>query len=213
MRISHRYRFIFFANPKTGSESVRAFLNPFSDVSGRPFEQIDDAHPFYSHMRPIEAREIFERRGWRFDEYYRFVFVRNPWTRLVSLYNMTCRIDKSFGLSFKSWLRASKPEGKGGGGLFSERWRRYGTYSIESFAGDGHGNLLVDDIFRLEDIDSVPDRLRERSMPIPPEAKIPRLNCMDGVASIRNYYTPELVELVSQRYHKEIAKFGYEFPA
>ena len=190
MRISHRYRFIFLASPKTGSESMRAFLDPLSDVAGRPILETTDACPFYVHMRAIEVQKAFLRLGWSFDQYYRFVFVRNPWIRLVSLYNMICRLNRGFVPSFESWLRTSKPDGEGGGGRSPERWRRHGTYSLESFAGDENGNLLVDDVFRLEDIESVPGHLRERGIPIPPGAKIPWLNGVEEPIAVSRYYTP-----------------------
>ena len=212
MRISHRYRFVFFASPKTGSASVRAFLNPYSDIFDRSFVQTDAANPFYSHMRPIEAKAAFLNRGWQFENYYRFVFVRNPWARAYSLYKMICNLDKGFNRSFEAWLRSSKPSGHGGGGPDTARWRKYGTYSIEKFAGDGQGGLLVDEIFRLEDIATLPKRLREKGIPIPVDATMPWTNRTPAIVNLRQHYTPELIELVAKRYANEISQFHYEFP-
>lgn len=211
MRLSHQHKFIFFANPKTGSKSMRGLLNPYNEIADRRFLQTTEEEPFYTHMRPIEVREIFAKRGWPFGEYYRFVFVRNPWTRLASVYDMICRADREFNLSFAAWLQSIKTSGEGGGGPEWQRWRRYGTYSIESFAGDDSGQLLVDDIFRLEDIQLVPDRLRARGIPIPPGETVPWLNRAETEQDLLRHYTPELVALVRERYAKEIAQFGYEF--
>ena len=87
MRISHRYRFIFFANPKTGSSSVRHFLNSYTDVMPvRDYRERTADNPFYPHITPKETRRLFEDYGWDFYGYTKFVFVRNPWDRLVSLY-------------------------------------------------------------------------------------------------------------------------------
>lgn len=85
MLVSHDHRFIFFSNPKTGSESVRELLAPYADVEGIPMWEASDEHPYYSHIRPVEVREIFRERGHAFGDYFRFTFVRNPWSRLVSL--------------------------------------------------------------------------------------------------------------------------------
>lgn len=211
MRISHRHKFIFFSSPKTGSESIRALVDPLSDVRDVPFPQTTPAFPFYSHIRPIEMWAAFLRFGWRYDDYYRFVFVRNPWTRLVSLYRYLLRSDYALKPSFADWLRTSRPDGNGGGEPGVAPWLRYGTYSLEAFAGDGNGRLLVNDVFRLEDMAEVPDRLRFRGIPLPADASVPWVNKSEA-SSLAEYYTPELRDLVAERYAKEIERFGYSYP-
>jgi hypothetical protein len=213
MRISHRYKFVFFANPKTASESVRALLTPLADVEDVAFPATTPAFPFYSHMRPIEARDAFARLGWPFDSYYRFTFVRNPWTRLASLYRMIKSGDPAFRLSFRDWLRSSRPDGTGGGGDDRARWRKYGTYSLRAFAGDETGKLLVDDVFRMEDIDALPDVLRRRGLPLPDGIRLPHANASRGtLLDLRRLYSPHLIALVAERYAEEIERFGYTFP-
>ena len=116
MRISHRYKFIFFANPKTGSSSVRTFLAPYSDVlSVKNHHYISEDNPFYPHMTPAEARPFFEQFGWPFNDYYKFVFVRNPWARLVSAYEHIKRSTDKIPV-FRKWLFQIKPFEDGGGG-------------------------------------------------------------------------------------------------
>ncbi|MEX0853104.1 MAG: hypothetical protein WD036_07465 [Bauldia sp.] len=147
MRISHRYRFIFFANSKTGSESVRAWLNPFSDIRGVSSAKAAPADPFSAHMRPNHAA-----------------------------------------------------------------WAKYGACSLDAYATDDNGTLLVDDVFRLEDIGATPRRLRERGIPIPPDAPIPWKKRPAQATDLAAFYTtPELIELIRERYAKEIARFGYEY--
>ena len=58
MRISHAGRFVFYSIPKTGSESVRRWLDPVSDEVIGTFRQVCDDRPFYSHMRPVEVHEV-----------------------------------------------------------------------------------------------------------------------------------------------------------
>ena len=79
MRISHRYKFIFFANPKTGSSTVRQFLDPFSDVRAViNYQHITPENPFYPHIPPKETRDLFQQFGWDFNGYTKFVFVPKP---------------------------------------------------------------------------------------------------------------------------------------
>ena len=232
MRISHRYRFAFFSNPKTGSESVRAMLGPFSDIDNVTWETRTEENPFYAHIRPIEMRDLFAERGWDFDQYYRFTFVRNPWARLVSLYEMIHGYKRSASAvsrlatraadlvagrtpepsvaGFQRWLRTVKPDGTGGGGAEHERWRRYGTYTIDAYAGDGQGRLLVNDVFRLEDMDEAVPRIIERLGLVVESARAPRVNARRH-APYSTYYDDASRMLVEQLYAGDIERFSYRF--
>lgn len=93
MVISHTHKFIFFSNPKTGSESVREVLSPYAEEEIVSYQEVNKMRPFYSHMSPLEVKTEFESRGLNYDEYYKFMFTRNPFERLVSLYEMIYRHD------------------------------------------------------------------------------------------------------------------------
>lgn len=229
MLVSHDHRFIFFSNPKTGSESVRELLASYADVEGIPMWEASDEHPYYSHIRPVEVREIFRERGHDFGDYFRFTFVRNPWSRLVSLYEMIYE-HRRYGVTgripaflrdllgihtspsaFRRWLRSVRPDGSGGGGPEDQRWKVYGTYSLRSFAGDEDGNLLVDEVLRLEDIETaLPATLREIGLEEVAEKQIPRANTRRHPPH-PEYYDEATVDLVRRRYAYEIERFGYGF--
>ncbi len=212
MRISHQHRFIFFANPKTGSSSIRQFLNPYSDiVAVKNYLHITDDNPFYPHMPPLEAKPIFEQLGWPFADYLRFVFVRNPWARLVSLYEHIHRLDPG-AASFEKWLLSIKPFGTGGGGEETARWQRYGAYSIEHFIKDDAGNVLVDKVLRLEDIDEqfIPF-LRAMNLPINQGASIFKKNVRDTNRSYRHYYNDTTAQYVADIYRYDIINYDYQF--
>jgi hypothetical protein len=211
MRISHRHKFVFFSSPKTGSESIRNLLDPLSDVRDVTISQTTPSFPFHSHMRPVEMRAAFVRLGWRYNDYYSFVFVRNPWTRLLSLHQYALKAGVPLP-AFAEWVKSTAADGNGGGGPKALPWLRYGTYSIDAFAGDGNGNLLVSEVFRLEDMAQVPGRLRLRGIPLPADAAAPWINRTKESASLDAYYTPELRNLVAERYAKEIERFGYSYP-
>ena len=188
---------------------MRALLDPISDFHGA--KAPTPSQPFHDHMRPFEAREAFRKMEWDYSSYYRFVFIRNPWARLASLYAMILGLDRSMRLPFTEWLETTSPYGEGGGG--AQAWRRYGTYSLSAFAGDGSGTLFVDDVFRLEDIESVPEKLRQRGVPLPPGATLPHVNRTLGTADYRAIYaTKRSVEFVRENYANEIRRFHYRFP-
>lgn len=230
MRISHRYRFIFFSNPKTGSETVRRVLDPYSDIEGIPFWELTEEHPFYTHIRPVEVRALFRERGWDFEGYFKFTFVRNPWARLVSLYQMIYGGGGQDGVlgtlrsvareirgahpsrrGFRRWLRTVHPNGPGAGGPPDQRWRVYGTYSIRRYAGDSEGRLLVDRIIRLEDIRTdLPAVLERLGLEEAAARGIPRINTR-RYASYESFYDEPATERVRSLYREEIERFDYEF--
>ena len=224
MRISHRYKFIFFAYPKAGSETVRHVLDPFSDVRGIPMWEMDGTFPYYTHIRPVEVRALFAEEGRDFDSYFKFSFVRNPWARAVSLYRMIYGrgsprkrlVAKVRGghvspRGFRRWVRTIETDGPGAGGPSNQRWQVYGAYSVRAYFGDGEGNELVDRLMRLEDIEEeLPRTLDELGLPIGEGIDIPRLNTWSS-EPYQAFYDRATTEYVGELYREEIERFGYSF--
>jgi hypothetical protein len=231
MRISHRYKFIFFANPKTGSDNVRRILKPYSDISSVHYKERTTQNPFYSHITPKEVKQIFQEINLNYDEYFKFTFVRNPWARLVSLYEMIyCTkgeknpknklksrlkvLSKKLFLKkpdFNTWLLTINNEGIGAGGKDWERWRRYGSYSIDNYIMDSERNVLVDKVIRLEDINTelIP-LLVKLGIPQAESINIQKTNSRK-YKKYTEYYDEESVELVRKLYKYDIENFKYKF--
>jgi hypothetical protein len=212
MRISHKNKFIFFSNPKTGSESLRAMLSPYSDVFDVHYKDRTDSHPYYSHIRPVELKAIFESQGLDFNNYNKIVCTRNPFDRMVSLYNM---IYKKWPVKppFDYWLKNTQTYGKGGGGKNHERWRMYGTYALQHYIGDENGNPLVDKIICLEHFnEEIPKLFKTLGLPINDDFKIIKKNVRQSEKAVKDYYSQKSIDLVKERYEWEINKFGYTFP-
>lgn len=221
MRISHQHRFVFFASPKTGSRSVRKLLDAYSEIHGKPADEVTEDFPFYNHMRPVELRDVFASRGWDFDDYFKFVMVRNPWSRLVSLYEMFAfreggqlsrlRRRSTRHQGFRAWVRTLDP----GGGSEArpgqkESVIRVGALSYIGFAGDEDGRLLVDEVIKLEEIESeLPPLLERLGVPLP--GRVPRTGRGRYRGRHRAYYDDETREWVRTLYEEDIERFGYAF--
>lgn len=190
-----------------------------------PYWKCTDKHPFYSHISPLEVKLLFEQHGWDYDDYFKFTFVRNPWARQVSLYNMIYQTRAPRGLyrkiktalnlnphpSFKQWLSQSKADGRGAGGPSDQRWQVYGAYSIANYILDKNGNELVDDVIKLEEIDTkLPKLLARIGIVDADNLVIPHIN-RRGSKKYIDYYDAQSKALIADRYSYDIARFNYRF--
>jgi len=91
MILSHRHKFIFFCNGKTGSTSIEAALRSLQE--GEDFNIVSPGFFGKNHVPPAILKACLSERVWR--SYYKAVFVRNPWDWFVSnwVYNKARRPD------------------------------------------------------------------------------------------------------------------------
>lgn len=219
MLISHTHRLVCFSNPKTGSESLRLFLSPLSELEIFPYRQRHRSLGFYPHVAPFEAARLFEEQGWDFASYRKISFVRDPFARLVSLYQMIGRVDRLTRLcqglplgqrNFSRWVHGISLDGRGGGGWPHQRWRRFGTYAYRHWAPVVNGVNSVDFTIRLEDVATeVPALIKALDLPL--EGTFPFEN-RGGLANLAAYYDPELCGYVADLYADDLAKFKYSTP-
>jgi hypothetical protein len=178
----------------------------------RNFDERTRENPFYPHMPPAEAKGWFRRFGWDFDGYTKFVFLRNPWAKLVSVYEHIRR-GPSPVPPFGEWVYGVNPDGTGDGAEHAP-WRRYGGCSIEHFIKDESGGVLVDKVIRLEDIDRVLlPFLRTIGLPVLESDAVLRKNRRVNRTPYTSYYTPETAAHVGDLYRYDVVNYGYEFGA
>lgn len=208
-RISHKYKFIFFAYPKTGSSSVRQILDPYSDIIATTYKKRTQDNPFYSHITAHETKKLFEERGWDWNSYHKFVVVRNPYSRIVSLYNMSSKK-----IPFKTYIAKLKNHGDAGyPDEIDNKWKINGAYSLLNFAGNGK-ELLVNQVIPLTEINNeLPKLLKQLGIPDIPKT-IPKHNIGTYGAKGRNwkdYYDTNTKAKVAKLYHWEIKQYKYNF--
>ena len=84
MIVSHTYKYVCLNPPKTGSGFRETCLRNYSDES----VIISNIKHSERHLKYTEVCEFFQKENWNIEDYYTFTFVRNPWRRLESWYNM-----------------------------------------------------------------------------------------------------------------------------
>lgn len=202
-RVLHAYRLVFVHIPKTAGSSIAEALDrlPLRNGPGHPV--IDTP----KHAKATELRRILGRRRW--DDYFSFAIVRNPWDLMVSCYewwlqkadrypHIREQADAVRRLgSFEAFLRS--PWG-------SQRINQFNG-DIEDWYMDGD-RQIVDFIARFEHLDEdwpeICRRIGVEPFPIAHENRTQRRD-------YRSYYTDETRALVAHRFARTIERFGYEF--
>lgn len=96
MLLSHKNKWIFIHEPKTGGTSIAQLLRPHCDVEGIHAPQIRDPNiplgpkqskDYKQHDTLQKVNETLMSQNYDPGEYFSFCFVRNPWDALVSLYH------------------------------------------------------------------------------------------------------------------------------
>lgn len=164
-------------------------------------------HPTYAHFLRLYGKK-------RFEKYFKFTFVRNPWDRLLSAYNFLKKggmnhMDQQFCENIVSSydtfeqfvLEWVTPENVKSWVHFIPQYH---------YVYDNNRNLVIDFVGRFEQFETDFESIREKlGTGIP----LKHLNKTKDKKekSYRDAYTLEMAEKVAEVYKEDIELFGYEF--
>ena len=211
--ISHKHKCIFVQVPKTGSTSIRAILgrpirphlnlweikllleNYWPVRGGRKDRLLESFYMLVPrHKRVARGHELFKN-------YFKFGFVRNPWDRVVSLYERREGVELRNSMSFDQfvdWIQYSSATC-----IHSSPHR----YQLDWFV-DPNGHLLADFIGRFERLEQdwafVANKLGITA-PLPHRRSNPRAR------HYTEYYNDRTREIVARKFQADVETFGYQF--
>jgi len=150
MRYSKKYNFIYLANCKTGSTSIRNLLTENIEDVIFNMNELKYKKKFHEHFTAREYTKIFEENGDDFSKYFSFTVIRNPYDRTVSAYSYQ-KCDKNG----KPFWHYDKYDEESAGSLSFEKYLDingpgYGINNINHFAYDNNGNNLLTKIYTIE---------------------------------------------------------------
>ena len=208
MLISDSHEFIFLRVRKVASTSMKAILLPLcipgpegrlAHIKSRMRLEWD-YHKYvaraHENIRAVQKRMPKEK----FDLYFKFAFVRNPWERLVSEYEFILKSQthgrhaqvKKLG-GFKQFIHMQIP--------------RRDAYQVNMLC-DRQGTLLMDFIGKMENLESDWQTVCDR-IGIPVQ-KLPRKKFIKR-EHFSKYYNDETRQLVARHWAREIELFDYSF--
>jgi hypothetical protein len=214
MRCSHKHNFIFIRVPKTAGTSINNHLNGFGDLrslyrhEGIPYAKIVNRSRKYIQTTTahISSRELKAVLGQKYNNYFKFAFVRNPWDWKLSLYKYmlqnrkhplheTCKKYKSF----HDYIITAKDQYDPG--YNRPRQQSDYIYSIDD-------KPLVDYVGRFEqlqeDFTDICQIIGLHNSKLPHHNKTKHKHYTE-------HYDDETREIVAKKYAKDIELFGYKF--
>lgn len=178
--------FIFLHNPRTGGISIKTALSQFPEFH------------WYGHLHGLNIRDNWAKEKW--DKSFKFIFVRNPWERLVSFYeyhNLRSKENKDF----KKWIMEKVIHGQ------IDRHGAHGLNQWQYFT-DEEDNIIIDFVGRYEnlqeDFKTICDTIGFTNV------NLPYVNTSRHRDYIE-YYDDESREAISNFSKKVINYFGYSF--
>ncbi len=194
MIISEKYKFIFIAVPKTATTSIEKVLSNYGNM-------IVDRADEGKHKTAKEIREQLGEDKW--NEYFKFSFVRNPLSWTASWYNFRRReklkdednpkhTNYTGDLTFEEFVK-------------SDDWVVAGD-GQSHWVTDDAGEVIVDFVGKYENLQDDFNEVCQR-VGIP-TVKLPSVNRSKHSKSVA-VYTDEMKEIVKKRLHKDMNLFGY----
>lgn len=203
MIISHIKQFIFIHNKKTGGSSIKSKLrnfdskDPLDNSSLFQFHSLINSTKFPKHISAHELKN--ELPDEVFSNYFKFVFVRNPWDLQVSSYFYY--LQRPLHPLHEIVNKYSFPE-------YIE-WGTSGEFSLQkSLCCDLSGSLLVNFVGHYEnlqhDFDAICQTLNIA------DTKLPHFNTSIH-QNYRYYYDKLTMNMIKEFYQPDLDLWNYRF--
>jgi len=202
--INHKYKCIFIHINKCAGTTIDNIFNGKN----------------CGHKTSLQYREKYPHK---FDSYFKFSFVRNPWSKMISFYRYHVRRNwdlnwdwnKNNAPSFKSFIceiYSYSPEKLSS--IFDDLpfdktdSRTLRISNSLDWLCDDHGKVIVDFIGKVEDINNDFAKVCEKI-----NMQMPQLHPKNtsNHKHYTEYYDNETREIVAEKYAKDIEYFGYKF--
>ena len=205
MIVSHRHRFIFFAQPRTATHAVRAALQPHLDADDWQQQALtetlrlpilDLARIGHGHISLEQAQASLPSEILR--EYFKFAMVRNPYDRYVSICTFLNRRNPGYAGRETAFMKTA---------LTRQRFRQRVLVRPQvSLLANGAGTVGMDFVGRYERLQQSFDRVCKR-IGIPP-GRLPHRNASRH-SDYRSYYDEALLKRVNDYYRADFEQFDY----
>lgn len=187
------HQFIFIHIPKVAGISL---------IHALGFEQ---QHKWHMPLKYYEANTAK-----KFDQYFKFAFVRNPWDRAYSAYTFL----QKGGISERDDSQSRIIKSYASYEDFVMKWLSHEASQslihfcpMYSFMQNTHGEIAIDFIGRYENLQTDYDYIRSQ---INIGEQLPQKN-VSRQSDFREVYTTQMIDKIARVYERDIAEFDYDF--
>jgi len=197
--ISHHREFIFLHISKCGGTSIESAFKAWRNQYSRDYFYLGKNRQHFLLNEIL--REYPECSG-----YFKFAFIRNPFSRIVSEYNYILKeaskalkhpIAHLKGISFRDFILDLEKH-------LNDNAYAYHNLSLCDYLLNKEGELVVDFVGRLENF-------QEDFNKVCPNILLPHEFSSGKNKHYTEYYDDETKQIVAEKYAKDIEYFGYEF--
>lgn len=205
MLISEKYRFIFIHNYKVAGSSVNKVLRKYTRF---PYEssvtqilrmmnlQFHSAS-LPEHATALEVRNKLGKE--KYNDFFKFTFVRNPWDWQVSLYEYMLQSENHYQHELIASMKS-----------FEEyiEWRVTQDKNLQKdFLVDDKGKIIVDFIGTFEKLDRDFQNICET---LQLSEKLPHVNKTNR-RNYQSYYNDNSKNMIYEHFKEDIEMFHYDF--
>lgn len=197
--ISHEHKCIFIHIPRTAGTSIEKM------ICGKNWWKKERST---KHITAKTAKELYSQY---WDEYFKFSFVRNPYSRLLSLTKWPdfygCKIENEL-INIDSYIKKHHPI------EIDPRSKSHNQYEkSKQPTGSIYQNILDEELDFIgkfenlkEDIKFVTESINSREM------KLPHLEAgRRSWEDYRKFYSEDTIRKVQEIHSSDMEKFGYSF--
>lgn len=200
MILSDKKRFIFIHVPKTGGTSITQALKPYATVGVHKQYAVNGTtlpKEVMKHARASVVKRYVASNKW--DSYFKFGFVRNPWDLLVSMYHWQKTYRSADFKNFEDYIFRFK-------NAYAQKRTKLLIGGQRAYVMSG-GTKIVNRVCRYENFNKELEFLEEK-LGVPLDLKY--INKTQH-RHYRDYYTKSTTSIVSTIFKEDIAKFNYHF--
>lgn len=211
MVLSNKNKYIFIHAPKVAGQSVSVALlkgtypwMPVPHYLQKIKSAIGYRTPFFPNMftAHIRAEDLKAAIPEKFEEYYKFGFVRNPWDWQVSLYSYTVKNPRHYQHKLIAGMKD-----------FDEylEWRlNEDLFLQKQWFFDKEGNFLMDFVGKMENLNQDFAHICQN---INIQAELPHINQSRKDNKIHKFYTQKTIDLVYEAFKEDVVAFNYTKPS
>lgn len=208
MIISKKHKFIFIHIPKNAGTSISECLRNFTQEDKHWAVSSSTKHQTLNDLIAMKTEASLSKKIFRdfsFLEYYKFAIVRNPFDRMISLYDYLNKYKVRNEIlkvsSFEEFVEELNNPSSWVNTLHSSTQQL--NYII-----DQNGSIGVDNVVRFENLDKSID-LIEKELGFNLELK--RLNESKSRKSYKTFYNNNTKKIIEDKFRDDLEIFNYGF--